>query len=90
MANRGLALFLVKKSIALCLPQLNGLLELGVELRARRLLWLRSALVAENGGELRLDLAALFGKLRRQAESRACRPQWQAQQLRTSIVAPAG
>ena len=37
------------------LRELTGLVELGVELRTRRLLWLHSALVAENGGELRLD-----------------------------------
>ena len=42
------------------LKELTGLVEIGVELRTRRLLWLRSALAAENGGELRLDLAALF------------------------------
>ena len=50
------------------LKELTGLVEIGVELRTRRLLWLRS-LAAENGGELRLDLAALFGKMHRQAES---------------------
>ena len=40
-----------------------GLADVASELRVRRLLWLRSALTAEQLGEVRLDLAALFGHL---------------------------
>ena len=38
-----------------------GLATVASELRVRRLLWLRSALLAEQQGQTRLELAALFG-----------------------------
>ena len=41
-----------------------GLATVASELRVRRLLWLRSALRAERQGQVRLDLAALFGECR--------------------------
>ena len=52
-----------------------GLASVITELRVRRLLWLRASLAAESAGEIRLELAALFGKF-----------PWQAQEP----VAPSG
>ena len=50
------------------LRRLAGLAEVREELRTRRLQWLRASLAAEAGGEVRLDLAALFGKMECQAD----------------------
>ena len=45
------------------LRRLAGFAEVREELRTRRLQWLRASLAAEAAGEVRLDLAALFGKM---------------------------
>ena len=45
------------------LRQQSLLADIASELRVRRLLWLRAALQAEQAGEVRLDLATLFGQL---------------------------
>lgn len=45
------------------LRQQCELADVATELRVRRLLWLRAALMAEEAGEVRLDLATLFGQL---------------------------
>ena len=44
-----------------------GLTDVAVELRVRRLLWLCSSLLAEQSGEVRLELASLFGTFSWQA-----------------------
>ena len=46
-----------------CGSSLTLLADIASELRVRRLLWLRAALLAEQAGEVRLDLATLFGQL---------------------------
>ena len=51
------------------LRELTGLVELGVELRARRLFVAPLRACCRKWRELRLDLPALFGKMHRQAES---------------------
>ena len=51
------------------LRQVCGLAEVEVELRVRRLLWLRSSLLAEQAGDTRLELASLFGRLEWQLTS---------------------
>ena len=43
------------------LRRVCGLAEVATELRVRRLLWLRSSLLAERDGDVRLELAANFG-----------------------------
>ena len=46
-----------------------GLITIACELRVRRLLWLRAALESERLGDIRLDLAALFGTMQFEQDS---------------------